>query len=163
MNRQQFLTWMNEPSSLDEESTAGLQQLVKDYPYFQAARVLHLLNLKKMKDYRFEPELRQVAAYAADRARLREWIGYIEDLEHPVEKHYKAVHSPVPAEKHKPEDPRLHDLEEQIKDSLMEIEKKNPAARTPGRKESHCRCFRHPGRRGFRTEKRNDDASPPKG
>jgi len=36
------------------------------------------MNLKILKDYRFDKELRQVAAIAADRARLREWLVMLE-------------------------------------------------------------------------------------
>jgi hypothetical protein len=123
MNKQQFMTWINDPASLDEEGISGLHQLVTDYPYFQAARVLHLLNLKRMKDYRFEPELRRVAAYAADRARLREWLGYIEEQGSPVEdqlsKRAHLAHAIIRSK----EDPRLKNLEDQIRESLLEIEK----------------------------------------
>jgi regulator of replication initiation timing len=93
---------MDDPSLLNAESVPDLQELILNYPYFQTARILNLINLKILKDYRFEQELRRVAAFAADRARLREWIVMLEN-EPEKNTHLKA-------------------LEEQIKASLREIE-----------------------------------------
>lgn len=122
MNKQQFSAWMHDPSSLDEESAAGLTEIAKDYPYFQTARVLHLLYLKRKKDYRFEQGLREVAAHSADRARLREWIEIIEDLDRAVDKPVKKESRLGQPLKASLENPRLKDIEEQIKVSLAEIE-----------------------------------------
>jgi len=77
-----------------------------------------------MKDYRFEPELRKTAAHASDRVRLREWIGYLEDFENEAESRIKSDIVAFTAANNPVDDPRLHDLEEQIKESLMEIERK---------------------------------------
>jgi hypothetical protein len=102
MNRQQFFRWMDDPSLLNAESAPDLQELILNYPYFQTARILNLINLKILKDYRFDQEQRRVAAFTADRARLREWIAMLEN---------------------EPEkDTHLKVLEEQIKASLREIE-----------------------------------------
>jgi hypothetical protein len=124
MNRQQFFNWMNDPASMDEASAGDLQEIILAYPYFQTARVLQLLNLKLIKDYRFERELRRVAGYAADRTKLRESILMLEEtapipaslagqdpvVQRQVEISVKDIH--------------LEELEAQIKASLMEIELK---------------------------------------
>jgi len=124
MNRQQFFNWMNDPASLNSDSITDLQQLAIDYPYFQTARLLHLMNLKLLRHYRYEQELRQVAAFAADRARLRDWLINLDEYENAGSKqpgkeetlHQAAVKVQVEAQ--------LKNLEEQIKASLEEIELK---------------------------------------
>jgi hypothetical protein len=124
MNRQQFFQWMRDPASLNTESLAELQLLVIDYPYFQTARLLYLLNLRLLGDYHFEQELRQVAAFAADRTKLREWMTIIEEHEksdgHPVGKAGIQIQSG----EIKPPDEQLRSIEEQIRASLAEIEQK---------------------------------------
>jgi hypothetical protein len=123
MNRQQLYRWMNDPATLDSESLGILQQLSEDFPYFPVVRLLHLLNLKVLNDYRFERELRHLAVSLPDRARLRDWLsafdnpnqnartaGIIEPLHlDPVEQQVN-IH--------------LRQLEKQIRESLLEIEQK---------------------------------------
>jgi hypothetical protein len=124
MNKQQFSVWMHDPSSLGEDNAAGLLELSRDYPYFQTAKLLYLLYLKRKKDYRFDQGLREVAAHSADRKRLREWIDMIDDLEHTVEMPVKKESRQAQQQMAPPEDPRLKEIEEQIRESLTEIEMK---------------------------------------
>ena len=115
---------MNDPASLSQEIAGDLQQLVTDYPYFQTARLLYLVYLKTVDDYRFDAELRHVAAYAADRGRLKDLLtGLMEDV---------AVGG-MPARTNEIQhqtlenahlDNHLRNLEEKIKESLEEIERK---------------------------------------
>lgn len=129
MNRQQLYQWMNDPASLNSDSLSDLQQLALDYPYFQTAGLLHLLNLRRLQDYRFDQELRRVAAFAADRKRLREWLGILEELENlPGLPAKKEESVPPPSEKVQV-DAHLRILEEQIKASLNEIELKKSRLR----------------------------------
>jgi hypothetical protein len=122
MNRQQFFYWMKEPSSLNTDSLADLDELVRNYPFFQTARLLQLMNLKLIGDYRFENELRKVAALSADRTRLREWLIFLETgkigevVQETVEEKEEI---PAIEEEKKLQ---LQYLEEQIKASLEEIE-----------------------------------------
>jgi tetratricopeptide (TPR) repeat protein len=123
MNRDQYYTWIANLDLLDETTLPVLQQVVIDYPFYHTARILFLLNLKKLNDYRFEHELRRTAAFAPDRARLRKLMqgGYsfaIPDVTAPQPR-FEA-----PAEE-KPErviDERLRILEAQIRSRLQEIE-----------------------------------------
>ena len=128
MNRQQFYQWMNDPASLNSESLSDLQQLALDYPYFHTARVLHLLNLRRLRDYRFDQELHRVAALAADRKRLREWLGILAELDHLPGQPARIEDAVRPAEKEQV-DAHLKVLEEQIKASLNEIELKKSRLR----------------------------------
>jgi hypothetical protein len=124
MNKEQFFQWMNDPASLDPESAADLNQLTHDYPYFQTARLLHVLSLKRAHDYRFEPELRHVSAYVPDRSKLREWIVKLDEIEvsgeTKVKKEEAEIHRIIKAE----QNTQLKELEEQIRQGLLEIERK---------------------------------------
>jgi hypothetical protein len=124
MDRQQFFRWMNDPASLNAESAGELQEIILNYPYFQTARVLQLINLKLLKDYRFERELRRVAGFAADRTKLRDMLISIEETVSRPDQQLKAEPvSPATKEDQK-KDIHLSELEEQIKASLREIELK---------------------------------------
>jgi hypothetical protein len=115
---------MNDPASLDAESLPDLQQLALEYPYFQTARLLNLMNLKRLQDYRFDQELRRVAAFTADRKRLREWLGVLEEPENLTATQAKKDEPAVPSHEQAGMDDHLKMLEEQIKASLSEIELK---------------------------------------
>jgi tetratricopeptide (TPR) repeat protein len=101
---------MESPAGLDQETLPGLQKILENYPYFQSARILYLLNLKAIQDSGFSGELRRCAAHAPDRAKLRRLIQLKFEMQSPVE-------SPVSTEK-------LIRLEEQIRLSMQEIEQK---------------------------------------
>lgn len=55
------------PERLDKETLCGLQTLVEEYPYYQAARRMLLQNLFVLHDPRFGDELRQAALFVPDR------------------------------------------------------------------------------------------------
>jgi hypothetical protein len=129
MNRQQFFQWMNDPASLDSGSLSDLQQLAIDYPYFQTARVLNLLNLRRLRDYRFDLELRRTAAFAADRKRLREWLGMLAELDNFPGQPVKKEGAVIPPAENEQADAHLRAIEEQIRVSLNEIELKKSRLR----------------------------------
>ena len=124
MNKKQFFLWIKDPGSPDQETAADLDQLTRDYPFFQTARLLNLLYLKNKGDYRFDTELRKVAAYAADRSRLREWIDYLEYAVTVQETGMTDGRDDTTITKESAEVLKLKLLEEQIKASLKEIELK---------------------------------------
>ncbi len=130
MNRQQFFLWMKDPASLNSDSIRELQQLTGDYPYFQSARLLHLLNLKLMQDYRFEQELPTVAAFIPDRARLRDWLAMLDEKETGRDKSGTMKDESLNPSAIKPDmEEHLKNIEEQIKASLDEIEFKKSRLR----------------------------------
>jgi len=47
-----------------------LKEIIDDYPYFPAARMLYLRNLKNINSYKFEQELAKHAIFIPDRALL---------------------------------------------------------------------------------------------
>jgi len=70
MKKQLLYSLIKDPEELTESTLDGIQSLVDEFPYFQAARILLLKNLHILDDVRFEPELKNSAIYVPDRNRL---------------------------------------------------------------------------------------------
>jgi hypothetical protein len=70
MNRQQFYTYLENPHSLNEESLRHLLEVVNEYPFFQAGRMLLVKNLHLIDHIRFNQELKIAAAHIPDRRQL---------------------------------------------------------------------------------------------
>ncbi|TAJ12964.1 hypothetical protein DMA11_10715 [Marinilabiliaceae bacterium JC017] len=70
MNRQQFFNLINHPEDLCEDTRQPLQEVVDEYPYFQAARMLLVKNLHTTDNIRYNAELRIAAVHIHDRAHL---------------------------------------------------------------------------------------------
>ncbi len=70
MKSEDIIQLINNPSSLNEDSEKQLKSLLEDYPYFQTAHLLYLMNLHAGKDSEFNSELRKTACYAVDRKKL---------------------------------------------------------------------------------------------
>ncbi|MBW6460925.1 MAG: hypothetical protein K0B08_10175 [Bacteroidales bacterium] len=122
MERQSFFHWLNDPLTLDTGSLRDLQQLTRDYPFFQTARLLFTLNLQLLNDYRFEGELRRCSVYAPDRAKLKDWISMVNNYLASRGSETPASQATV-LEADKPDkDYLIRDLEDQIKSRLREIE-----------------------------------------
>jgi len=62
--------WMADPSLLTKSSLQELRQMMDDYPYFHAVRMLYLKNLAVLQDVRLEKELRKMSIYIPDRRQL---------------------------------------------------------------------------------------------
>jgi len=74
MNKDQFISFINNPSLIDNQSSKELQQLVEQYPYFQSARTLFLKSLYDNKSISYQTELKLTATYAGNRALLQSFI-----------------------------------------------------------------------------------------
>ncbi|MBW3517770.1 hypothetical protein KO524_01145 [Flavobacterium sp. NKUCC04_CG] len=83
------------------ENTVQLEQIVREYPYFQSIKVLVLKGLYQQKSFRYNAELKKTAAYTCDRDVLFDFIvsdhfvGYkpldvVLDLQQPMEEPYKS-------------------------------------------------------------------------
>lgn len=70
MTRDQFINYLKHPEQLNQNSVEGLKEIISDYPYFPAARMLYLRNLRNLNSYRFEAELAKHAIYIPDRREL---------------------------------------------------------------------------------------------
>ncbi|MFV0247650.1 MAG: hypothetical protein ACK5H1_01635 [Tenacibaculum sp.] len=63
-----------ESNFLKEEDLSELKSAVKKFPYFQAARALHLKALKNNENFKYNSELKITAAYTTDRKVLFDFI-----------------------------------------------------------------------------------------
>jgi len=74
MNRQQFINYIKNPAELNANTLPQLQNLVKEYPFFQTAETLLALNFFVENHIKFNEHLKIAAAYAPDRKILRQQI-----------------------------------------------------------------------------------------
>lgn len=61
---------MDDPGNLSEKTLPELKQIVADFPYFHAARILYLKNLAVLEDIRLKVDLKKMAIYIPDRMKL---------------------------------------------------------------------------------------------
>jgi len=59
---------------LSPKQTRELEDILEEYPYFQAARALHLKGLKNLDSYKYNNALKVTAAHTADREVLFDYI-----------------------------------------------------------------------------------------
>ncbi len=59
---------------LSPKQTRELEGILEEYPYFQAARALHLKGLKNLDSYKYNNALKVTAAHTADREVLFDYI-----------------------------------------------------------------------------------------
>jgi hypothetical protein len=67
---ERIIELMNMQTPFDKGTLSQLADVVEEYPYFQAARMLYTLNLQANKDTDTLPEIRRTACYAGDRKKL---------------------------------------------------------------------------------------------
>ncbi len=69
---------------VDPVQTRQLEEVVKEYPYFQAARALQLKGLRNLNSFRYNNALKVTAAYTADRDVLFDLITSPEFLQNSI-------------------------------------------------------------------------------
>ncbi len=69
---------------VDPVQTRQLEEVVKEFPYFQAARALQLKGLKNLNSFRYNNALKVTAAYTADRDVLFDLITSPEFLQNSI-------------------------------------------------------------------------------
>lgn len=74
MNITDLTYLLNKPETINEKQTIALENVVLQFPYFQAARALHLKGLYNQESFRYNYELKKTAAYTTDRTILFEFI-----------------------------------------------------------------------------------------
>ncbi len=74
MTRQQLLKYMALPESLNADSAAKLEEVIRKYPFFSTAQILYLKNLQIINEDKFEKQLKHTAAFSTDRSRLKEFL-----------------------------------------------------------------------------------------
>jgi hypothetical protein len=74
LNTKDLTYLLNKPYALNEKQTVTLETVLQEFPYFQAARVLHLRGLLNQDSFRYNYELKKTAANTADRTILFDFI-----------------------------------------------------------------------------------------
>lgn len=75
MNVSDFKQLLQNPNTiLSPSETRDLETILEEYPYFQAARALHLKGLKNLESYKYNAALKVAAAHTTDREILFEYI-----------------------------------------------------------------------------------------
>jgi hypothetical protein len=64
----------NSNTILSPKQTRELEDIIEEYPYFQAARALHLKGLKNLDSYQYNNALKVTAAHTTDRDVLFDYI-----------------------------------------------------------------------------------------
>jgi len=75
MNALDFKYLLQHPQKVvSPTQTRELEDILKEYPYFQAARAIHLKGLKNLNSFKYNTALKLTAAYTADRDVLFDFI-----------------------------------------------------------------------------------------
>jgi hypothetical protein len=75
MNVKDFTYFLENPTKVVEPiHTKHLEDIIAEYPYFQAARALHLKGLKNLNSYKYNKALKTTAAFTTDRDVLFDFI-----------------------------------------------------------------------------------------
>ncbi len=75
MNVSDFIQVLQKSNTiLSPKQTRELEDIIDEYPYFQAARALHLKGLKNLDSYKYNNALKVTAAYTTDRDVLFDFI-----------------------------------------------------------------------------------------
>ena len=75
MNVADFLNILQKSNTiLSPQQTREVEDIVNEYPYFQASRALYLKGLKNLDSYKYNDVLKVTAAYTSDREVLFDYI-----------------------------------------------------------------------------------------
>lgn len=75
MNVDEFTFLLQHPSEVKTPvQTRQLEEVLKEYPYFQAAHALHLKGLKNLNSFKYNNALKVTAAHTSDRDVLFDFI-----------------------------------------------------------------------------------------
>jgi len=70
MNKSTFTRILSDPNLVSEDTLSMLKEIIDEYPFFQAGRMLLLKNMHKMDHIRYNSELKHSAVYIPDRTKL---------------------------------------------------------------------------------------------
>ncbi|HZH71231.1 MAG TPA: tetratricopeptide repeat protein [Mariniphaga sp.] len=70
MDKKKFYQLIENPSLLNKETLVELKALAERFPYFHAAQILYLKNLKETNDPKFDEVLKKTAPLLPDRKQL---------------------------------------------------------------------------------------------
>ncbi len=127
MKQEEITSILKDPAAISFEDTRALHEVLKQYPYFQAARAVRLKGLKNANSLHYNKELKVTAAHTADRGVLFDFItskefnqNQIADSIKKQEQHQKSLETQQ-AEKPQKEDENLS-LDQALKMKRKESE-----------------------------------------
>jgi hypothetical protein len=142
MQKDEFIAYMSNPASLDDKSLNNLKEILREYPYFQAAHLLLVKNLSNLGHMKFDSQLRLSAAYVGNRQLLFRLISESSTIpqDQPIKTNEPiktegseiSVHLTIPEpgvkEEEKKEEKSIADIVlEQVKEMKESLEKDIPA------------------------------------
>ena len=74
MNASDLKYLLGQPGAIESAHSLELNLVLKDFPYFQAARALFLKSLYNQNNFKYNAELKRTAAYTTDRSVLFNYI-----------------------------------------------------------------------------------------
>ncbi|WP_298416670.1 hypothetical protein [uncultured Kordia sp.] len=74
MNISDFTYILKNPAYINAAQTDAIAAITKDFPYFQAARIVHLKGLKNQDSFKYNQSLKVAAAHTTDRSILFDFI-----------------------------------------------------------------------------------------
>jgi len=74
ISKELFNTLVMNPKKISLDQSISLKKIVKKYPFFQTAKVIELIGLKKFKNIRFKKALKKTAIQSSNRTTLYEII-----------------------------------------------------------------------------------------
>ena len=96
MNVQDFTHLLQRPHEVVTASqTQDLEEVLTAYPYFQAARAIHLKGLKNLNSFKYNSALKVAAAYTTDRDILFEFITSKDFLQNSIADAISGKSAPV--------------------------------------------------------------------
>jgi hypothetical protein len=117
MNVQDFTYLLQNPHEVVNASqTKELEAVLSEYPYFQAARAIHLKGLKTLNSFKYNDALKVTAAYTTDRDILFDFITSEEFLQNSIADSITGKSS----DKEKAETPQEKVVDDLAKKELIE-------------------------------------------
>ncbi len=89
MNISDFTYLLQKPEKINEQQTEAVATIIKEFPYFQSARAVHLKGLKNQDSFKYNQALKTAAAYTTDRDILFDFITSKKFLQHKVSEKIK--------------------------------------------------------------------------
>ncbi len=74
MTKQEYLSLLEQPDTIQQRNTFQLKTILKTYAYFQSARALYLKGLKTQNSFKYNNELKTTAAHTTNRSVLFNFI-----------------------------------------------------------------------------------------
>jgi len=128
MNVPDFTYLLQHPNQVvSSEQTNQLEDVLRAYPYFQAARALQLKGLKNLNSFKYNNALKMAAAYTTDRDILFDYITSKEFLQNNIADRISGKATPLAAIETAPEEIRPGD---QMPAELVDTSEDKPLPQT---------------------------------